>query len=373
MSALIDLALADLEGLTDRVVAAIRGQAKAFATFPYDRHRADSVLSLRTILVGLQTGVGPTREALEHAASIGRNRAQFGVPLFDAIEGYHVAAAEIWAFLLELATAQGPEVVAELSAEVSPLWATMNRISTSFTTAHASETARLTAGQHQLRGRFVALLREGGPRSGLGATLATSLGFDAEGEYVVITTERTSPSVVDEANERLKSVAGEAHCALDDQARAVIVGQAIEPRAVAELLRELTGVRVGIGMPRTGLAGASLSLTDADLAIATSSEAHPIVSFEDEWVSAIFASEAGRVEPLVQVGIDAARANPHMADAVMAFSDNRFSLTSAASAMHVHPNTTKYRLSRWEELTGWDVFSADGLIASRVAIALATR
>lgn len=371
VDALLQAALDDLEALTDRVVAAIRSQAKAFATFPYERHRADSVLSLNTILVGLKNGVGPTQAALDHAASIGRNRAQFGVPLIDAIEGYHVAAAEIWSYLLERATAQGPEVVADLSAEVSPLWTTMNRVSTSFTTAHSLETARLTAGQHQLRSRLVALLREGGSRSGLGDTLATSLGFEATGTYVVLATQRTSPSVVDVVNEHLESMPGKAHCVLDDEARAIVVSQGVDSATVGRMLRELSGRRVGIGMPRTGLSGAAMSLTDADLAIAASSDAHPVVSFEDEWAAAIFASEAERVEPLIRLGIEAARANPHLAEAVTEFSAQRFSLTSAAAALHVHPNTTKYRLSRWEELTGWDVFTAEGLIASLVAIRFA--
>jgi len=38
--------------------------------------------------------------------------------------------------------------------------------------------------------------------------------------------------------------------------------------------------------------------------------------------------------------------------------------------MHLHPNTVKYRLERWRQLTGWDARTWDGLSASMLALGL---
>ncbi|WP_235739091.1 PucR family transcriptional regulator [Nocardioides alcanivorans] len=325
------------------------------------------------MLIGLRNGDGPTAEALEHAAAIGRDRARFGIPLVDAIEGYHVAAAEIWGYLFSRASERGPAWIAELSSAVAPLWAVVNRTSTSFTTAHAAETARLAAGQHQVRSRLVALLGGNSPNSGLVTALFDQLGFDAQGSLTVLLTGQATPPVMEALQEQLGTLDGVAHCALDPEARILLIGQDIDLQNLAEMTRDLTDLRVGVGLTRTGAQGAAMSLTDAGLALAAATRAQPVVRFSSDWLTAIFTSEAHRLEPLLRSSIDTAGAHPHLADAVTAFAAHRFSLTAAAQALHVHPNTAKYRLARWEELTGWDALTGDGLIRSLIAIRLSAQ
>ncbi|MEU4489917.1 helix-turn-helix domain-containing protein [Streptomyces purpurascens] len=40
---------------------------------------------------------------------------------------------------------------------------------------------------------------------------------------------------------------------------------------------------------------------------------------------------------------------------------------ACARRLHIHPNSARYRLDRWTELTGHDVETVDGLSASVIA------
>ena len=76
--------------------------------------------------------------------------------------------------------------------------------------------------------------------------------------------------------------------------------------------------------------------------------------------------------PVIARSVSAISSNPTLADSVRAFADSGFSLTGAARALHVHPNTLAYRLDRWERLTGWNPRTWEGLEKSMVCLELST-
>ena len=51
-----------------------------------------------------------------------------------------------------------------------------------------------------------------------------------------------------------------------------------------------------------------------------------------------------------------------------AFAAAGFSVSEASRTLAVHANTVAYRLDRWEELTGWDPRSFNGLVRSVAAL-----
>src|SRR4051794_39935259 len=53
---------------------------------------------------------------------------------------------------------------------------------------------------------------------------------------------------------------------------------------------------------------------------------------------------------------------PAMRDTLQAFADADINLTRAARALHVHPNTLRYRLARIHERTGRDPNTFEGLV-----------
>ena len=44
-------------------------------------------------------------------------------------------------------------------------------------------------------------------------------------------------------------------------------------------------------------------------------------------------------------------------------------MCAGAESLDLHANTVKYRLSRWQEITGWDPRTLDGLMRSLISLA----
>lgn len=117
-----------------------------------------------------------------------------------------------------------------------------------------------------------------------------------------------------------------------------------------------------VGLPRQGWAGGRKSIEDARLALAVTRG--NTVAYADEWVLASVLRDGPRISDLCSRASEVATTHPHLAEAVQAFADNGLSLTAAARALFVHPNTVIYRLDRWHRLTGWDPRTFGGLVQS---------
>lgn len=365
---LLDELSVDLDSLTNTIVEAIRRDVSSYRSFPLDRHRADSARGLAVIVAGLRDNRAPSADATMHAATIGRDRARFGIPLIDAVEGYHVVYRELWNTVLTRAQQEGPAVTAELSREVGLLWTWVHRASAAFATAHAAETARVQVGLQESRSRLIALLLSESPPARTVSAVAASLGFDPEGAFVVIC---AGPATIDESdavNARFEEGGITAHCSLDTAERIVAVGQGVNTARMVNTLRDVTGARVGVGAVGFGVSGATQSVEDAGIALAVTTSTHPVVDFATRWPTALLGAHPSRIAHVVADGTAIAYDNPHLAETVQAFAASRFSVSAAARVLQVHANTATYRLERWMQLTGWDVFTADGLTASLVAI-----
>jgi len=144
--------------------------------------------------------------------------------------------------------------------------------------------------------------------------------------------------------------------------------QGIPVKSVLDLLGEHTVA--GVGLPRFGLTGAADSLTDAERALTLAHRRGTDVHFERDWLLATLLPQAQRLAPLTHT--DAAQNHPRLAEAVRAYAANHFSITASAEALDLAPNTVKYRLGRWQELTGWDPRTFRGLSISLLACWLAT-
>jgi sugar diacid utilization regulator len=60
----------------------------------------------------------------------------------------------------------------------------------------------------------------------------------------------------------------------------------------------------------------------------------------------------------------------YLAQAVLAFGRHGFSIAASAKDLYLQPNTVTYRLDRWQQLTGWNPRSLDGLLNSVVGLKL---
>jgi PucR family transcriptional regulator, purine catabolism regulatory protein len=126
--------------------------------------------------------------------------------------------------------------------------------------------------------------------------------------------------------------------------------------ALDGLLETHDDVVAGIGRPIRAIADCPLSLRDAEIALerARRDEHGRLLGYEDFDLAAMVVSEApsDRIAGKVDELVGRLRARPLLHAAVLAYLEHALEVTAAARAMHLHPNTLRYRLARAEELLG---------------------
>lgn len=151
----------------------------------------------------------------------------------------------------------------------------------------------------------------------------------------------------------------------------VVLAQVDSVDRLAELLA-VRRVPAGFGLVRRGLAGAAATCTDALQAHALAASRGADVRFSDDWVAATVLGARARLVPLCARGEQVATSHSHLAEAVRAYAGHRMSVVAASRVLHLHPNTVKYRLERWHQLTGWDARSFRGLAQSMACLEAAS-
>jgi sugar diacid utilization regulator len=151
----------------------------------------------------------------------------------------------------------------------------------------------------------------------------------------------------------------------------VVVAQGLtaeQIRTAVEAIRPTA--RIGIGIRRPGLAGAAVSLRDAQEAVERTNEDRPMVEFEHDWLMSCLKAIKPRFEVILQPTMAVARRHPDLAETVRAYAECRYSVSACERQLHIHPNSARYRLDRWKALTGHDIETAYGLTASVIALEL---
>jgi purine catabolism regulator len=118
----------------------------------------------------------------------------------------------------------------------------------------------------------------------------------------------------------------------------------------------LNGVRGGVGRAIDSMAGVPLSFRDAELALER--VAHEpgarLLEYEDFDICTLLLSEvpADHIRAKVEDLLAPIRGNPGLYEALVEYFARDMDVTATAEAMHVHPNTLRYRLARIEKLLG---------------------
>jgi purine catabolism regulator len=182
----------------------------------------------------------------------------------------------------------------------------------------------------------VALVRARSAGAGAAADL------DRAGRALVARLERTgAPALV---TRRPGAVAALVQAGDDDLDAAV--------RAVSEAQ---PAVAVGVGPPVAAIAQAAHSLRDAELAADRAALGDgAVVHFEELDLATFMVSEIGaaRLAPKLAVPLAVLREHPALREALGAWFEHDLDIVAAAKALHLHPNSVRYRLSRAEALLG---------------------
>jgi PucR C-terminal helix-turn-helix domain/GGDEF-like domain len=366
----------ELPALMTGIVEAIRAEIPQYVAVPMLEHQRQLETQLGNLLAGLAELRQPGQSDLEDARQLGRSRAEEGVPIEFVIGGYQIGYRELWNVLLARAAAGPERGLSELLLARVELLLTWIRLTTGVTAdAYAVLLRARQTAQDALRRRFMEVLETGDPASETSASLARALGFDPQSSFQAVCTPTADWS--EEHRDALQiafaSFNGVAQCLPWHWQRqdliAILYQNASTNSVLAEIERLDSEVPLGIGLLRPSLTGARLTILDAAQALAVAPRGGT-VSFEDEWLLASLHQQRDRLTPLLGEAADTARAYPHLAEAVLAYGKHGFSIAASAKDLYLHPNTVTYRLDRWQQLTGWNPRSLDGLLNSVVGLNL---
>jgi hypothetical protein len=358
----------EVSAVVRRAVDAIRAELPEYSSVD----RADQEEMVRGQYLGLLEGLAnhelPGPAQADHAHLLGALRAKQGIAVEALLGAYHVGYREMWNVLLVRAQAEDPEQAGRLLELVNLLWAWL-RLTTGAAadgyaeTVQAREQARISL-EHQ----FVESLYAGQATAESTALAARAMDFDPHGVFQVICcpAEPWSTQDLDLLKRRLRPHAG-ASISIVRGTALVIVFQGIPASRILGLLGHGdTQVTAGVGLARPGLTGAAESVMDAERALALAEHRGGVADFSRDWLASTILPHMDRLRPLTDAGHAAEQ--PHLRDAIRAYSSHGFSITASAQALHIHPNTMKYRLDRWQQLTSWDPRTLDGLVRSLLSI-----
>lgn len=364
---------AEMPALVEAIVRTIRGEIPAYAVVPVREHRQWVREHVRILLGGIAEQRPPQDEHVRHARELGRLRARQGLAIELLLGAYHITYRETWNAILHQATVSDPELAGRLAYLVNLIWAWVRIMTGSASDAYSEELRRSHAMRINLRHRFLDALTAGDADTERAETLAHALGYrpDADFQALCMPAEHWPDDRIERLQGRLAALPGTTHCVARGSV-VVVLGQHRDPEPVLAAIRQAEDqpAPAGVGLRRHGLAGASASIGDAEAALDWALPTGEIVHFGQDWLVVSLARQAGRLMPLFTDAVAVARADPHLAEAVLAFARGGLSIAGAARTLHLHPNSVAYRLDRWRERTGWDPRSGDGLVASLVALRL---
>ncbi|CAA0120113.1 Uncharacterised protein [Mycolicibacterium vanbaalenii] len=367
---LCDELIGQLPLMSRQVTDSIRSAVPAYVAVPHQEHVAHVAEQLRNRLTALAQRRRLSDAELAAAAELSVKRAGQGLPIDAVIAAYQAGDQVIWNLIAERATAETAIVMPELGRL---MFAATSRTTEVMAAAHSRAARDIDAGRITLAHQFLELLGDRGTHPEA-AVVAARLGFDPSGMFVACAWQPRdgAPAVAYES----VSAVGSAHIPLVARAagdgRFELLAQTPDPDSWTELVaRELDDGRLGIGMARRGIAGALTSLTDAHLALGTTTGAGKVAWFADNWLEALVVAGSDRLHDVLQVAVATSRTHPHLAETVHAFAAADMSIAKTANAVHLHANTVTYRLDRWADLTGMDPRTFRGLSHSLIAWHLA--
>jgi hypothetical protein len=364
---------AALPALSYEIVRQIRAEIPDYAVVPLAEHRKFVLEQARILIDGLARQAPPEAEQVAAARELGQRRARQGLPIEMMLGAYQITYREAWNAALQQATANSPSQAGHLAQMVNLMWTWVRVMTSSAADSYSAEFGRGQVTRANRVQHFLAALTGEPPQAEPIATLAQALGYQPEADFqaLALPAEDWTGDQVGRLQRRLADLPGRQDCAAIGQV-VVVLGQHHDIDGLTASIRKLhdDAGRVGIGLLRSGLDGASASIKDATDALAISTRRHPAVTFADCWLVASLHSRKSRLSPLFAQAVTTAHSDAHLAAAVVAFAGNGLSVAAAARALRLHPNSLAYRLSRWHELTGLDPRSGEGLVASLVALRL---
>jgi hypothetical protein len=345
--------LAAREGdVAETALATLRKVLPSYQNVSDDALRTSALRNSAVAVKTLSARRLPSNAELAQAAVAAGERAHQGVSVQDVLTAYRLSVHHIREFLTEAATAAGcsPDVTLEM---VQLLWAQADAVSLHLATLHRDAELEIARHDERQRAEFLRGLVFGSVAPAEIRRLGPAYHLTPDLRYVALR-GRPVPGTTPEQLVRAIAAASRAggHHAFVDILEGDVMG--VAPRAPA--LDGFPGI-VGVGPP-ADLTGIEPSFATASrvLEVAERFGQPGVYRLEDLSLRVAVAAEDELGEllvrrylrPLEKLG---ARAGAVL-ETVAAFIEHGLSVKATAEALDVHQNTVRYRLGRFEELTG---------------------
>jgi PucR C-terminal helix-turn-helix domain len=331
----------ELDALVARTGDRIREEIPEFRRVPADRLAGAIHGNVTRALSALRDLRPPTRDELEQAAAVGRERAEQGLGVDSVLHAYRISISSVWSRFGEVAREHGADVGSVLAFSET-LWLWADAVMDVVADAHREIELEHAREEQQRRDAFVLALLTGTLGAAELRRDSATHGLDGDRAYVPFRARGGTPRTG-------ATLAGEGGMAIElDRDHAGIAVEA--PQAPAAIV-------CGIGPPA--------QLADLPAAFATASRAmQTAVAFGQEGAFSLAdlsvrpailadaalcdAFAARYLDPLESLG----RLGTELDATLRAWFDQEMRIDETARVLHVHPNTLRHRLRRFEEATG---------------------
>jgi len=331
----------ELDALVARTGDRIREEIPEFRRVPVEALARAIRGNMLRALTALRDLRPPTAGELEQAAAIGRERAEQGLTVDAVLHAYRISISAVWSRFGELARERGADVGSVLAFSET-LWLWADAVMDIVAHAHREVELEQAREEQQRRDAFVVALLTGTLSAAELRRESATHGLDADRDYVPF---------------RARSASHRAAAALAGDGGLVIALDRDLAGIALRAPQAVDGVACGLGPPaRLADVAASFAVASRALQTAVAFGQEGAYSLADLSIRpAILADEplgdafaARYLEPLDALG----RMGAELDTTLRAWFDQEMRIDETARVLHVHPNTLRHRLRRFEEVTG---------------------
>jgi PucR C-terminal helix-turn-helix domain len=340
---------AELDTLVDGIGERIRRDIPDFRRLPAETLANAVRGNVGRALTSLRELRPPSAAELEGAAAVGRERAEQGLAIDAVLHAYRISIGAVWSRFGELARERGADVSSVLAFSET-LWLWADSVMDVVASAHREVELELAREEQQRRDAFVLALLTGTIDPAELRRECAAYGIDPEREYIPFRARSAAPGNGRTLPHRVAlALAG------DDGLVTALDHDLVGVAARAPV--SMPGVATGLGPPaRIDALPNAFALASRALQTALAFREEGTRSLADLSIRpAILADEAlgdafeaRYLEPLAALG----RLGADLETTLRTWFDEGMRIEETARALHVHPNTLRHRIRRFEDATG---------------------
>ena len=346
---LLDALLADRDVLAPRIIDELREQLPFYRQVPDDDLTADVGSEIDSSLTAARGGHQHVNErVLAQVSAVGETRARQGMPIEDMLLAWRIGVQAVLDHARASAAQLGIEP-AQLLEFMQALLASSDRAMTIVARAHRGAELQLAGEEQERRTLFVTGVLTGSFAPAYAREQAEQWGLDPRSEYQALRADVTDAG----ARAQLERALGLHDMTHPRNGLAAMTGDDLAGFVHAPARGDVVSA-VGIGPPRL-LEGLAESFALATRALSTA-RAFALVGVRSVETLGLLPAVVGDgavgdalcrryLEPLTQSAAE-------IMASLRAYFDCDMRVERAAERLFVHPNTLRYRIARFEELTG---------------------